>query len=63
VLGFDFMHRRGFNMLGMMGWSWLLNQDNYDVLAGELTADEKKGFKIAFKAGPVVGLSMGYAFE
>jgi hypothetical protein len=63
VIGFDFMHRRGFNMLGTMGWAWLLNEDNYEVLAGKLTAEEEQGFKIAFKGGPVLGLSMGYAFE
>jgi hypothetical protein len=63
VLGFDFIHRHGFTMLGTLGYAWLLNQDNYKVLAGELTAEEKRGFDIAFKGGLVLGVAIGYAFE
>ena len=63
VVGFDFLHRRGFTMLGTLGWAWLLNQDNYRVLAGKLTPDEKQGFNIAFKGGLVLGVAFGYAFE
>ncbi len=63
VVGCDFIHRRGFTMLGTLGYSWLLNKDNYRVLAGELTADEKEGFDIAFKGGLVLGIAIGYAFE
>jgi hypothetical protein len=63
VVGFDFLHRRGFTMLGTLGWAWLLNQDNYRVLAGKLTHDEEQGFNIAFKGGLVLGVAFGYAFE
>jgi hypothetical protein len=63
VVGFDFIHRRGFTMLGTVGYAWLLNHDNYKVLAGTLTHDEKQGFDIAFKGGLVLGVAMGYAFE
>lgn len=63
VLGFDFIHRRGFTMHGTVGYAWLLNQNNYRVLAGELTPDEKQGFDIAFKGGLVLGVALGYAFE
>jgi hypothetical protein len=63
VVGFDFIHRHGFTMVGTLGYSWLLNQDNYKVLAGELTSDEEKGFNIAFKGGLVFGVAMGYAFN
>ncbi len=63
VVGIDFMHRGGFTLLGCLGYSWLLNSDNYQVLAGELTADEKQGFDIAFKGGLVITTSLGYAFQ
>jgi len=63
VVGFDFIHRHGFTMLGMLGYAWLLNHDNYRVLAGKLTPDEEKGFNIAFKGGLVIGVAFGYAFE
>lgn len=63
VAGIDFMHRRGFTMLGTLGWAWLLNQDNYRVLAGEPTPEEEQGFNIAFKGGLVLGVAIGYAFE
>jgi len=63
VVGVDFLHRRGFTMLGTLGWAWLLNQDNYRVLAGKLTEEEEQGFNIAFKGGLVLGVAVGYAFE
>ena len=63
VAGIDFMHRRGFTMLGTLGWAWLLNKNNYRVLAGEPTAEEKRGFNFAFKGGLVLGIAIGYAFE
>ena len=63
VVGFDFIHRHGFTVVGTLGYSWLLNQDNYKVLAGKLTPDEEKGFNIAFKGGLVFGVAMGYAFN
>lgn len=63
VVGFDFIHRHGFTVVGTLGYAWLLNQDNYKVLAGELTAEEEKGFNIAFKGGLVFGVAMGYAFN
>lgn len=63
TLGFDFIHRRGFTMLGTLGWAWLLNHDNYRVLAGTLKPDEKQGFNIAFRGGLVLGMAFGYAFE
>jgi len=63
VVGFDFIHRHGFTLVGTLGYAWLLNNDNYRVLAGTLTRDEKRGFNFAFKGGLVLGLAMGYAFQ
>lgn len=63
TLGFDFLHRRGFTMIGCLGYSWLLNEDNVDVLDGELTAEEERVVDFAFKSGAVLSLALGYAFE
>jgi hypothetical protein len=63
VLGFDFIHRRGFTMVGAIGYSFLLNHDNLEVLAGEFTHDEKQAIDIIFKSGAVISLALGYAFE
>jgi hypothetical protein len=63
TLGFDLIHKHGFSMLGSIGYARLLNNDNYEVLAGSLTSDERQGFNVAFKSGPVISLASGYAFE
>lgn len=63
VVGIDYIHRRGFTFIGCVGWAHLLNENNYEVLAGELTAEEEKGFDIAFKGGLVISVAFGYAFR
>jgi hypothetical protein len=63
VAGFDYTHRRGFTMVGCVGYAHLLNYDNYKVLAGSLTEEERLGFDIAFKGGLVLSLALGYAFK
>lgn len=63
VIGIDYIHRRGFTLIASGGWAHLLNKNNYQVLDGELTEDEERGFNIAFKGGLVLSASMGYAFE
>lgn len=63
VLGFDFIHRHGFAMVGCVGYAWLLNDDTVEILAGEFTHDEKRAIDVIFKSGLVISLAMGYAFE
>jgi hypothetical protein len=63
VVGFDFIHKRGFTMVGCIGYARLLNQDNFHVLAGSPTAKEQQAFNIFFKSGAVISLASGYAFE
>ena len=63
VVGFDYIHTRGFTVVGCLGYAYLLNHDNYDVLAGSLTHEEKQGFDVAFKGGLVLSVAMGYSFE
>ncbi len=63
VLGFDFIHKHGFTMVGCLGYAWLLNHDNVEVLAGSLKDDERQAINFFFKSGAVVSLATGYAFE
>jgi hypothetical protein len=63
TLGFDFIHRRGFTMIGCIGYAWLLNEDNVEVLAGKLKADEEQAVDFFFTGGAVISLAFGYAFE
>lgn len=63
VLGFDFIHRHGFNMQGAVGYAWLLNKNNVALIDGSLTREEKRAFDIIFKSGLVISLAWGYAFE
>jgi hypothetical protein len=63
VLGFDFLHKRGFNMVGAIGYAQLLNHNNLTLVDGKLTHDEQRAVDIIFKGGLVLSLSAGYAFE
>ncbi len=63
TLGFDYVHRRGFTLIGAVGYSFLLNQNNLDVLAGELSAEEKQVVDVLFKSGVVISAAVGYSFE
>lgn len=63
VLGFDYIHRRGFTMIGCIGFAKLLNSDNVEVVAGEPNQEERIAIDVLFKSGAVISLSMGYAWE
>ena len=63
VLGFDFIHKHGFTMVGCLGYARLLNHDNVQVLDGSLKSDERQAINFFFKSGAVVSLAAGYAFE
>jgi hypothetical protein len=63
TIGFDFIHKHGFTMQGALGYAQLLNKDNWVLVDGSMTRNEKRGFDIAFKGGPVISLAWGYAFE
>jgi hypothetical protein len=63
TVGFDFLHRRGFTMIGALGYAWLMNSDNYDVLAGELADDEKQAIDALYRSGLVISLSFGYTWQ
>jgi hypothetical protein len=63
VVGFDFIHKHGFTLVGCLGSATLLNSDNVEVLAGELRNDEDQAIKAFFKSGPVISVAAGYAFQ
>ena len=63
VVGFDFIHKHGFTLIGCLGASILLNHDNVDVLSGELENDEQQAITAFFKSGPVISVAAGYAFQ
>lgn len=63
TVGFDFLHKRGFNMIGALGYAHLLNDNNLVLVDGKLTRDEKRAVDVIFKGGLVISLAAGYAFE
>jgi outer membrane protein W len=63
TVGFDFVHRRGFNMVGALGYAQLLNDNNLELVDGKLTRDEQRAIDVIFKSGPVISLAAGYAFD
>jgi hypothetical protein len=63
VVGFDFLHKRGFNMVGTLGYAQLLNDNNLRLVDGKLTRNEQRAVDVVFKGGLVLSLAAGYAFE
>jgi hypothetical protein len=63
TVGFDFVHKRGFNMLGAIGYAQLLNKNNLIIVDGTLSPDEHQAINALFKGGVVISLAAGYAFE
>jgi hypothetical protein len=63
VVGFDFLHKRGFTLVGCLGYARVLNRNNFRVLAGTPTPEENQAFKVFFKSGPVISVATGYAWE
>jgi len=63
VVGFDFIHKHGFTIVGCLGYARLLNHNNVEVVAGSLKNDERRAINFFFKSGAVVSLATGYAFD
>lgn len=63
TLGFDYVHKRGFTLIGAIGYAFLLNENNLEVLAGELSRDEQQAVDVLFKSGVVISGAIGYSFE
>jgi hypothetical protein len=60
VVGFEFIHRRGFTMQAAAGYSWVLNQNNYTLVSGK--RDDSLASAL-FGSGPVVSAAFGYSFD
>ena len=63
VVGFDYLHKGGFTMLACVGYSRLLNQNNVELVAGTLTAQDRAVNNVLFKSGAVVSFAAGYAWQ
>lgn len=62
VAGIDWTARGGFTLIASLGWAYVLNE-NLQIVAGNPTRDERRGFDIAFRSGPVITVATGYSFE
>jgi hypothetical protein len=62
TVGFDFIHRRGFTMIGALGYAQLLN-DNLDVVAGTPTSEDETVMSVVWGSGAVISMAFGYAWE
>lgn len=63
VGGIDWIAPTGFNLVGAVGYAWLLSHDPVQVISGTPNSDEQLGFDIAFRSNVVITLALGYAFR
>ena len=63
VAGVDWTSKRGFMLLGCVGYAFLLSHDPVQVTSGTPTKDEQLGFDIAFRSSLVISIALGYAFK
>ncbi len=63
VAGVDWTSRSGFTLIGALGYAHLLRDRNYEIVAGEPNADERRALKLAFESGIVISLAIGYSFR
>jgi hypothetical protein len=63
VAGLDFVHRNGFTLIGCLGYTWVMSGSNYEVVAGELSSEQQRAVDVVWGDGPVISISLGYAFE
>jgi hypothetical protein len=63
VAGVDFIHRNGFTLIACLGYTWVMNDSNYEVVAGKLSGEQQRAVDIVWGDGPVISISLGYAFE
>jgi hypothetical protein len=63
VAGLDFVHRNGFTLIGCLGYTWVMNDSNYEIVAGELSGEQQQAVDFLWGDGAVLSISLGYAFE
>jgi hypothetical protein len=63
VAGVDWTSESGFTLLGTAGYAFLLSHDPVEIVSGTPTADEQRGFDIAFRSNIVATVGIGYSFR
>ncbi len=63
VAGVDWIAPSGFNLVGAFGYAWLLTHDPVQIVTGTPTADEQRGFDVAFRSNVVITVALGYSFR
>jgi hypothetical protein len=63
VFGVDWITREGFTVVSTLGWAWLLGGSNIEVLSGQPTPLQARGFRVFFGGGLVLSLALGYTFR
>lgn len=63
VGGIDWIAAGGFNLIGAVGYAWLLSSDPVEVVTGVPNADEKRAFDIVFRSNVVITVALGYSFR
>jgi hypothetical protein len=63
VVGIDWISRGRFNLVGCVGYAWLLSKSNVEELSGTLDRDERLAMDVVFGSGMVLSLAMGYNFH
>jgi hypothetical protein len=63
VVGVDWTSRGGFTLVGAIGYAFLLNNDNVDILAGVPTSEEAEAIDVLFRSSAVFTLAIGHSFD
>jgi len=63
VAGVDWIAPSGFNLVGALGYAFLLSHDPVEVVTGTPNAYEEKVFDVAFRSSVVITVAMGYSFR
>lgn len=63
VVGVDWTSRGGFTLLGAIGYAFLLNNDNVEILAGAPTLEEAEAIDVLFRSSAVFTLAIGHSFD
>jgi hypothetical protein len=63
VGGVDWIAPSGFNLVGTVGYAWLLSHDPVQIVSGTPSSDEKRAFDVFFRSNIVLTVALGYSFR
>jgi hypothetical protein len=63
VAGVDWIAPSGFDLVGAVGYAWLLSHDPVEIVTGTPNADEKQAFDAFFRSNIVITVALGYSFR